>query len=115
MGNAPLFDRDAALNRMGGDEELLKEVGRLFLLESEQLLSEVKRAIDSGRHLDLQHAAHTLKGSISNFCGGSAVEIARQLEYFGRDRRMSDAPDAYLQLAEEVRCLRQEIAEYCRG
>jgi two-component system, sensor histidine kinase and response regulator len=113
MGNVPLFDIRAALDRMGGDEELLKEIGRLFLIESDQLLEEIKKAIDQGDATALQHAAHTLKGSISNFCGGSAVEIARELEYLGRERRVAEAPVAFQRLTGEVSQLRTEVARYC--
>ena len=51
-----------ALERLGGDEELLREVARLFLEEYPVLLLEIRQAVAAQDAEALQRAAHSLMG-----------------------------------------------------
>ncbi|MBI3696471.1 MAG: Hpt domain-containing protein [Acidobacteria bacterium] len=89
----------AALDRMGGDTQLLEEVGRLFLETTPKLLDQIRRAVAGGNWSGLERAAHTLKGSAQNFGATAAVEAASRLEQMGRagDRRGIDKALAALE------------------
>ena len=65
-----VFDRDAALERMDGDVELLKELVGLFLDECPQRMAEIREALTRRDATKLRQAAHTLKGSVGNFGAG---------------------------------------------
>lgn len=108
------FDIGAALDRLGGDEELLKEVGIIFLQESATLLQEVRAAVELGDSVRLERSAHSLKGSIANFGNGPAFDCARHLEMLGRSRRLDDAAATLKKLDTEVAFLQQEVRGYCR-
>src|SRR4249920_569587 len=82
--NASVFDLSKALNRVEGDLELLQEMVDLFLEEYPHMLKEIGHAITAGDAAALQHAAHTLKGSVSNFAADKATEASFALEKMGR-------------------------------
>lgn len=88
------FDRDAVLDRVGGDESLLKEITEIFLAEYPTLLSEIREAIVSANAPKLERYAHTLKGSVSNFGADAATNAAYQLEVLARKGRLEAAPEA---------------------
>lgn len=56
------LDRQFALSRVGGDEELLKEIALIFLEDYPNSLREIRAAIASGDASQLERAAHSLEG-----------------------------------------------------
>jgi CheY-like chemotaxis protein len=95
---AAAFDRDAALERVDGDVELLKELAGLFLDECPQWMAEIREAITGREASKLQEAAHALKGSVGNFGAREAFEAARRLEGIGRDPDWAHAEEAWAAL-----------------
>lgn len=78
------LDCAVALERLGGDEELLREVAGLFLDEYPMLMNEIRTAIMSRDSDALQRAAHSMKGSVSNFGADGVYQAAFVLEKKGR-------------------------------
>ena len=93
------LDRAVALERLGGDEELLQEVATLFLEEYPSIMSQIREAAQSKNAPRLERAAHTLKGSVSNFGAESAVQAALALEKIGRSGDLTGVGEAYARLA----------------
>src|SRR5436305_9509375 len=81
--NQPVLDYGQAISRVGGDADLLKELGVLFLEEYPQLLAQLHDAHQQGEAVRLEHAAHSLKGAVANFGAKEAVELAAQIEQLG--------------------------------
>jgi HPt (histidine-containing phosphotransfer) domain-containing protein len=88
---AVLFDRSAALDRLGGDEQLLREIASLFLAEYPALIDSIRSAVHSGDAHSLERSAHALKGSVSNFEASAAVNAAFRLESMGRSGNLEEA------------------------
>jgi two-component system sensor histidine kinase/response regulator len=105
-----VFDRAAALERVGGDLELLAELAGLFLDDHPKLLAAIRAAIASGNHQALEQAAHTLKGSVSNFCARAAAEAALRLERMGREGDLARATEACAALVGEIERLKPLLA-----
>ncbi len=103
------LDVTALLERVDGDRELLAELVELFLEDYPAQLAEIKAAIDAHDPARLARAAHTLKGSISNFATGTAFEAARQLELMGRQGDLHGAREVYAQLSESLQRLRSAL------
>ena len=99
---SPSLDLDAALAQVGGDAQLLQEVGKLFCQDAPLLLEEVRNAIAMADASSLQASAHTLKGAVGNFGAKRAWECALKLELMGRDGETSQAQSAFDQLSEEI-------------
>jgi PAS domain S-box-containing protein len=80
------FDMAAALARVDGDLELMKELAGLFLSDCPHRMAEIREAIAERNAPRLHHAAHALKGSVANFAAHEAFEAAQRLERDGRDQ-----------------------------
>lgn len=104
-----LLDRSAALERIGGDEELLREIAGLFLAEYPALMQDIRIALERGDPEALERGAHRLKGSVANFESRPAVEAALRLEAMGRIRNLDRAPSALTELEAVLRALHPEL------
>src|SRR5690348_1804241 len=87
-----VLDRPAALPRVGGDLDLLKEIAALFLEEYPRELDDLRTAIRTGDAHMLERTAHGLKGSVANFGARAAVDAAFLLEQFGKAGKLDQAP-----------------------
>jgi PAS domain S-box-containing protein len=103
------LDESLALSRVGGDVELLKEVVELFLDDYPSTFEKIKAAVVSRNAKDLEHHAHSLKGSVSTFGANRAFEAAFTLEKQGRSGDLTDATDGLLQLEQALEALRPEL------
>ena len=92
----------AALERMDGDVELMKELAGLFLGEWPQRMEEIGQAITQRDPARLQRAAHTLKGSVGNFAALQAFETAQRLEHDGQKLDWDRAEEHWSALKEAI-------------
>jgi signal transduction histidine kinase/CheY-like chemotaxis protein len=75
-----IFDREEALARVEGDEQLLQELVELFLTDAPRYLTELRHTLTSGDAADLARIAHTIKGAVANLGAHVASSAALQLE-----------------------------------
>jgi HPt (histidine-containing phosphotransfer) domain-containing protein len=104
-----IFDKSVALARVGGDEDLLKEIAILFLDDYPKSLTELRAAVDTGDARRLERSAHGLKGSVSNFGARPAVDAALQLETMGRAQEMVEVEQVLHTLELALAALRPEL------
>ena len=104
-----LFDRTTALERIGGDEELLKEIAGIFLAEYPSLIQEIRVALAKSDPEALERSAHSLKGSVANFEARPAVEAASKLEAMGRARKLDRGQAALTELEAILIALQPEL------
>lgn len=109
------LDREAVLDRVGGDESLLVEITEIFLEEYPSLIAEIRDAVQRQDATKLEHSAHTLKGSVSNFGVDSATNAAYQLEMLARRRQMDQAPEALQALELHFAALGPALASLVRS
>jgi HPt (histidine-containing phosphotransfer) domain-containing protein len=83
---AEAFSMTEALEHVEGDLDLLREMADLFLDEVDNMTRAIEQSITAGDPVALQHAAHTLKGSVSNFAAHAATEASFALEKMGRQQ-----------------------------
>jgi signal transduction histidine kinase/DNA-binding response OmpR family regulator len=81
------------MTRVDGDVELLQEIVQLFLADYPNQISNLHRAISERDNQMLVRAAHSLKGSVSNFAAKAAYELAHRLETIGRANELSSADE----------------------
>jgi CheY-like chemotaxis protein len=104
------FDLNAALARVEGDRELLKEIATFFIDDSPRLLLAIRELIAQRDSKGLELAAHTLKGTVSNFNAQAAFAAALQLENIGRSGDLANAEAAYIALEQESARLQGALA-----
>ena len=100
--NAMTIDREAALQRVEGDEVLLADLAKLFCDESPRMLSVIQEAITRKNAESLERGAHSLKGSVATFSAQRAFNLALQLERLGRANDFDNAEPIFNLLASEV-------------
>lgn len=104
-----VLDRAVALDRVGGDEELLAEVAQLFLEDYPNSMREIDEAVAKGDAKLLERAAHTLKGAASNFGANPVTETAFALEMAGRKGSLMAISNDYARLTSALRELHQDL------
>lgn len=103
------LNRSEALARVGGDEQLLRELAGLFLEEYPQLLQAIRSALDRADLTSACNGAHQLKGLLAQFGADSLRQIAWQLETAARSGDAAGAAGAARVLAEGMDELRPEL------
>ncbi len=110
--NSPAgLNKEVALARVGGDLELLQELAQLFLDDYPKVMGELKKAIVSRDPELVERAAHTLKGSVSNFGADHVFDAALRLETLGRNEDLATVEPAFAQLETTLAALRPELIE----
>jgi len=102
------WSKSDVLERLGDDEDLLRELCGIFLHESAKLLQKLRQAILEGDPGAVMRAAHSLKGEVSDLSAPAATRAARRLEDMGHDHDISHAPEAFA-------IKERELAEICRA
>jgi HPt (histidine-containing phosphotransfer) domain-containing protein len=105
-----IIDRAEILERFEGDWDLVREVIGLFLEDCPHRLCAVRDALAAGDCDALQRAAHSLKGSVSNFSASDAVQAALRLEMIGRGGDLAEAVAASAALEREIARLTPVLA-----
>jgi two-component system, sensor histidine kinase and response regulator len=104
-----VFDRQAALDRVGGEEELFDEVLQLFLSDAPNRLTEIRTALEQGDTKRLEIGAHSLKGAAGYVGAERTVARALKLESMGRSADLSKALEEFRELEREIERLREAV------
>ena len=88
---AEVFNRQALLQRVDGDEELLEELLHIFLDHTPQQLQDIRRALEAGDAPGLMGQAHSLKGAAASISAEALKEAAWQVELAGQNRALEEA------------------------
>jgi PAS domain S-box-containing protein len=104
------YDRAAAVERLGGDEELFNEVAGVFLTDTPGQVAQIRQAVKAGDAEGLRRAAHGLKGAAGYVGGQATADAARALELIGASGDLIGAPAALVTLDREVRRLLAELS-----
>ncbi len=97
-----IFDRAAAMDRVGEDLELLIELAGMFLEDCPDILKQIETAVTAGDSQALKSSAHMLKGAVGNFSAKQAFDAAYTLEQIGINGDMNGAPQALDTLRSEI-------------
>ncbi len=115
-GPSPVaIDRKALLDRVDNDRDLLSELIRLFREDCPKLVSGISDAIARGDAPGVDRGAHTLKGSVGNFCAYAAFEAARELEMLGKSGQIESCNEALAILKAELAKVDAELREISGG
>jgi len=108
-----IMDVKAALELVGGDGDILKEVIGVFLEqdypEQHKLL---KDGIDEHNAQTVRAAAHSVKGAVSSFGSEALTTTALRLEEMGRNNDLMGAAAVLKELEQEVIQFTDIFAQY---
>lgn len=115
--NDDVLDRQAILERVGDDSEVLATIIQMFHDEVPQMVGDLKSAIQTGNATHVEKSAHFFKSSIGNFTTGTAYVIVHQLEMMGKSGELSGATSALVELEDAIARLRtslDKLLQECR-
>ena len=104
-----IIDREAMLERVGGDMDLLRELVDLFMDDSLRLVDRISKALATKDADELEKAAHGLKGSVLNFEAKSVADVAQALETMGKNRDLTQTQNVVAELQKQIESLRAEL------
>jgi signal transduction histidine kinase/DNA-binding response OmpR family regulator len=96
------WNRSAVLERIDGDESLLRELLAIFLEESPKQLTSLQLAIESGNPEEVERTAHSMKGELGYLGLANAAQTAKDLERLGYERNLPPAAALLVSLKAEV-------------
>lgn len=97
-----VINRKDLQERLDGDFELFVELGKIFIADSNSLISKISDSITGNDASVLGKTAHTLKGSVANFSAFRAFEAALALEKIGKSGDLKNADAAFNALKIEI-------------
>jgi two-component system sensor histidine kinase/response regulator len=100
------------LARFDGDHELLKELAGIFLKECPRMLDGIRAALHAADSPALEHAAHTLKGSVGNFAMPGPWETAQRLELLAKSGQCSGAAEIFHVLEQQIAQFNEVLARH---
>ncbi|MCI0354475.1 MAG: response regulator [Acidobacteria bacterium] len=108
------LDFEDVLDRLGGDQELLRELAELFLKNSPKTLATLRTGVETGSAKNVQAAAHSLKGTLGHLAARDAVATAEELESRGREGNLEGAEDLLIRLERQMGETRRQLAAFLR-
>lgn len=104
-----LLDHAEALERMGGSEELLQSLFRVFLDEYDNYIGNIRQAHASDNQGDLIRHSHTLKGALGTLSAKRARAWAERLEHAARAGERPRYEELIVELQRELELLKAEM------
>lgn len=106
------YDKKAFLVSFEGMEALAKETVQSFLAILPILVATIEIAVRSRNAADLEQAAHSLKGSVSNFYAEPSRLLLWQLEQLGHGMVTPQADDVFEELKLELERLSADLKKF---
>jgi PAS domain S-box-containing protein len=88
------IDWPAALGRVGGDPDLLRELIQVFLEEWPVWRTKLRQALAEADPAGVRRLAHSVKGAMAQFGAESARQAAQTLEAIGQSGKLAGAEEA---------------------
>jgi HPt (histidine-containing phosphotransfer) domain-containing protein len=104
-----VFNRQTALQRIGGDEQLLHDLALFYLEDAPALLTQLQDAMQQADAEGVTHAAHTLKSLSANLDAHQAAALASIVERIGRSGNLASAPDLLAELDAAVHAVLRSL------
>ena len=108
------WDVNKALERLGGDEKLLREVLEIFVEETPKLMVRLQQAVVEGDAHGIESMAHSLRGELSYFDAVAAGK-ARELEEMGRESHLEQTAEVLASFQNEVTVLMAKVRKVLHG
>jgi PAS domain S-box-containing protein len=99
------FDRDAFMDRLGGEEGIAGEIIGIFMEDAAQVIQDLKDALQNGDADAVARYGHKLKGAAANINAEAMRQAVHEIELAGKDGKLNRIHALLQQLEEEFRAL----------
>jgi TMAO reductase system sensor TorS len=103
------FNLEALRNRLGGDDEVVREMVHLFFSHTPTLVTEVRSAVQSENWELLMRLLHTLKGGSATFGADRLADLARQMEQMAKESDKDGIHSLLSRLDAELSAVKQSV------
>jgi HPt (histidine-containing phosphotransfer) domain-containing protein len=100
---------ETMLQMVGGDTAFLAEMIDAYLVDSPQLLADLRQALNEEDAELLRRAAHSLKSNSENFGAHGLAALARNLEELGKSGSLAEANNLTEQVAAEYERVKRAL------
>ncbi len=107
-----IWDREATLTRMSGDEELLCNAAATFINDAPRQINEMIESLRSRDAVRIERAAHTLKGSAASMGASALSKIAVALETRARSNNLKQIEQFYSMIENAFERLQCKLSAY---
>jgi HPt (histidine-containing phosphotransfer) domain-containing protein len=109
-----VMDADQVLQRLGNDEDLLRDIIQIYLEDVPGMVKKIHAAVEENDANSLQRAAHSLKGLASTLSAHEVVDVAYRLEHIAATRNLADAAKTAVEVDQRVDELSRAVKDYLR-
>ena len=113
-GETPPWSAAAMVERLGGDQDLARQLVILFLEEYPRLLGGLRVSLASRDADAIRRAAHAAKGCIANFIEAGPRATASQIEQAALRGDLGSVPALAARLEDEVARLAAEMRAFAQ-
>jgi CheY-like chemotaxis protein len=107
-----IVDWKHALDTVGGDHDLLRELAQVFVNEAASMLEDVVSAGNNRSAKDLRRSAHSIKGALNHLGAMHAAKIAYELEQLGEAEDFNDVLTLCDRLRTDVESVTAEFRKF---
>ncbi|TPV57976.1 response regulator [Aestuariibacter sp. GS-14] len=104
-----IWDRKDALQRLAGNETLLKKIVKMLLESLDERLSAIEDAINDEDSEMLRQQSHKLKGSVGEIGAKTLHKLLQSLEHPPSEQ---DNHEVFNQILQDSEALRKELTQY---
>ncbi len=109
--NDNIVQNAEALERLDGDEELLKEICYIFIDDAPKQMGILKKAIENSDALLVERQAHSIKSASANIAANSLSEKALKIELTAKEKNLNNVQDLYEGLETEIEKVLLELKD----
>ena len=107
--SAPALDRDALINLLDGNPDLITTIIDSFLNDCPDYMASIRAAVEDEEGEVLEREAHGLKGAAGSLRAVPTSEAAQVLEEMGHTGNFEEAESALDALEHEVERLKADL------
>ncbi len=112
---APVFDIPAMMDRLGGDQDLARELIWGFLEDLPKQISALRGYLEAGDAPNAVRQAHTVKGASANMGGEALSAVALEMETAAKNGRLESAAARQSELEAQFIRLKEAMNDYLKG
>lgn len=105
-----IFDRNELMERVDGDEDFAKELLVIFMEDTLSQMEKLNQALKDKDPAQVEHQAHTIKGSSANIGARRLTDTAFEMEMTGKDGDIESARALMKKLEKEFEKLRRTLS-----
>ena len=112
LTGAALVNWDDAFETVGGDRELLCELLNVFVAERDNMIGEIRMALQSRNPQELRRTAHAIKGALNHLGAAQVARLAGELETCGAAATWEGTDEILARLDEFTKQLTAEFSTF---